>query len=128
MWPVERCFPYLESMANQAFGMVIGAGGADTIINAMVTVLKARGGRTSAGRARGKGGAGMRRGGQRVSRWPWTAHAATKAVIANVNPRLLFADLVPAASARKAFDDPVARFRPGPGAMMIHLSMDSQPD
>ena len=25
-------FPYLESMANQAFGMVIGQGGADTII------------------------------------------------------------------------------------------------
>ena len=37
-------FPYLESMANQAFGMVIGAGGADTIIKAMVGALKAKGG------------------------------------------------------------------------------------
>ena len=33
-------FPYLESMANQSFGMVIGAGGADTMIKAMVARLK----------------------------------------------------------------------------------------
>ena len=29
-------FPYLEGMANQAFGMVLGKGGADTIIKAMI--------------------------------------------------------------------------------------------
>ncbi len=28
-------FPYLETMTNQAFGMVIGEGGADVIIKAM---------------------------------------------------------------------------------------------
>src|ERR1700722_13731628 len=37
-------FPYLESMANQAFGMVIGAGGADIIIRAMAGLIKAKGG------------------------------------------------------------------------------------
>ncbi len=37
-------FPYLESMANQSLGMVIGQGGADTIIKAMVGALKAEGG------------------------------------------------------------------------------------
>jgi len=37
-------FPYLESMSNQAFGMVIGQGGADTIIRAMTGLLHARGG------------------------------------------------------------------------------------
>ena len=37
-------FPYLESMANQAFGMVIGAGGADVIIRAMTGLIKAKGG------------------------------------------------------------------------------------
>ena len=36
-------FPYLECMVNQAFGMVIGKGGADTIVKAMVGALKARG-------------------------------------------------------------------------------------
>ncbi len=37
-------FPYLECMVNQNFGMVIGQGGADTIIKAMVGALKAKGG------------------------------------------------------------------------------------
>ncbi len=38
-------FPYLEAMANQSFGMVIGAGGADTIIKAMVACIEGAGGR-----------------------------------------------------------------------------------
>ena len=37
-------FPYLEGMAGQAFGMVIGKGGADTIIRALVAAITARGG------------------------------------------------------------------------------------
>ena len=37
-------FPYLECMVNQSFGMVIGKGGADTIVNAMVGALKSKGG------------------------------------------------------------------------------------
>lgn len=37
-------FPYLESMANQTFGMVIGAGGADTMIRALTGHLAALGG------------------------------------------------------------------------------------
>jgi phytoene dehydrogenase-like protein len=37
-------FPYLESMADQAFGMVIGAGGADVVVRAMTGFVKAKGG------------------------------------------------------------------------------------
>ena len=37
-------FPYLEGMANQSFGMVIGKGGADTMIKAMSAYLKELGG------------------------------------------------------------------------------------
>ena len=44
-------FPYLECMANQGFGMVIGAGGADTIITAMTRRLKAKGGEVLLGDA-----------------------------------------------------------------------------
>ena len=33
-------FPYLESMANQSFGMALGKNGADAIITAMVRALK----------------------------------------------------------------------------------------
>ena len=42
-------FPYLESMANQKFGMVIGKDGADTIIAAMVRALEAAGGEVRLG-------------------------------------------------------------------------------
>ncbi|TIR63794.1 MAG: NAD(P)/FAD-dependent oxidoreductase, partial [Mesorhizobium sp.] len=42
-------FPYLESMANQSFGMVLGKGGADTIIRALVGMVKAAGGKIMAG-------------------------------------------------------------------------------
>ena len=37
-------FPYLEGMAGQAFGMLIGQGGADTMVKALVAAIKARGG------------------------------------------------------------------------------------
>ncbi|MEP5245425.1 MAG: NAD(P)/FAD-dependent oxidoreductase, partial [Alphaproteobacteria bacterium] len=37
-------FPYLEAMAAQAFGMVLGQGGADTVTRAMVRMIEARGG------------------------------------------------------------------------------------
>jgi phytoene dehydrogenase-like protein len=37
-------FPYLEGMAGQAFGMVIGKGGADTIVKALTAAITARGG------------------------------------------------------------------------------------
>ena len=37
-------FPYLEANANQAFGMALGQGGADTIINAMVKRIETTGG------------------------------------------------------------------------------------
>ena len=43
-------FPYLESMANQAFGMVIGAGGADTIVNAMTRLVFTAGAASTAAR------------------------------------------------------------------------------
>ena len=45
-------FPYLESMANQSFGMVIGQGGADTIVKAMTGYLEGEGRRDPARRAR----------------------------------------------------------------------------
>ena len=42
-------FPYLESMANQSFGMVLGKGGADTMIRALEKMLTAAGGKIFAG-------------------------------------------------------------------------------
>ena len=147
-------FPYLESMANQAFGMALGQGGADTIIRAMVRVIEQQGGevRTHAtvasidvldGQARAVVLAD-------ASRIP-----AGKAVIANIHPRLLYGRLLatpPAdalapspgsgtrtvdVSSRNARTAPLlaptsplpapARLRPGPGTMMIHLALRDLP-
>ncbi len=120
-------FPYLESMANQSFGMVIGAGGADTIIRSMVSLLKAKGGDlfTDAHVAKvlleGDVARGVMLADGRILK-------AAKAVISNVHPKLLFADMLPPDGRRARFDAGLATYRAGPGAMMIHLSMEDLPD
>lgn len=120
-------FPYLESMANQAFGMVIGQGGADTIIKAMSGMLISRGGEILLGTAvdkvlvsNGKARGVLLSDGRRLE--------ASRAVIANVNPKNLFGKLVEADPARENFERKVRQFRAGPGTMMIHLALDSLPD
>jgi phytoene dehydrogenase-like protein len=119
-------FPYLECMVNQSFGMVIGQGGADTIVKAMVGVFKSKGGELLLG--------------ERVKRVELTGDAATgvtlesgkridaKTVIANVHPRIVFGDLVPRNASRAKFEREVRRFRAGPGTMMVHLALDDLPD
>ncbi|MDH6231906.1 phytoene desaturase [Mesorhizobium soli] len=120
-------FPYLESMASQAFGMVIGKGGADTIIRAMTSLLKAKGGEILLGTAvdaietDGTRATGVRLADGRTLK-------ASRAVIANAHPKLVFGKLLPSDPARAAFDKRVAGFRAGPGTMMIHLALDSLPD
>ncbi|UHS58377.1 phytoene desaturase family protein [Agrobacterium vaccinii] len=120
-------FPYLESMANQVFGMVIGAGGVDTIIKSMVSLLKEKGGEVllsapvekvlmEGGKAKG------------VVLMDGRTVRASRAVISNVHPKLLFGAMVPPDPARKTFDKALAGYRAGPGAMMIHLAMDDLPD
>lgn len=120
-------FPYLESMANQAFGMVIGAGGADTVIRAMTGALAAKGGELHLGapveRIETEGG---RATGVRLS--DGRRLAARRAVIANAHPQIVFRDLLPPDPARAAFDARIAGFRPGPGTMMVHLALDGLPD
>jgi phytoene dehydrogenase-like protein len=120
-------FPYLESMADQAFGLVIGAGGAAVIIRAMTGLIRAKGGEIRlkspvAGiESDATGATGVKLGdGTRI--------AAKKAVIANLNPRIVFDRLIDPDPRRKAFDDKVADIRPGPGTLMIHLALDSLPD
>ena len=95
--PGGALFPYLEAMANQSFGMVIGEGGADTMIKAMVGGLEALGGAVhlnsevvevmrSSGRA-----TGVRLANDEVIH-------AKRAVIAGVTPNALVARLLPAGS------------------------------
>jgi phytoene dehydrogenase-like protein len=117
-------FPYLEAMANQTFGMVIGRGGANAMIRALTNYLKELGGELyldapvreiamTAGTASGIGLAD----GTRIT--------AKRAVIANVTPGILFDILLPNGSGRPEMDAKFRAFRPGPGTMMLHLALDS---
>jgi phytoene dehydrogenase-like protein len=118
-------FPYLEAMVGQAFGMVIGKGGADTIIHALVAELEGRGGRVECaaavtrivhadGRATGIELAD----GRRIT--------ARRAVIANIAPRALVA--LTGGTQDAGFDRRMQAFEHAPGTMMIHLALDGLPD
>ena len=116
-------FPYLESMADQSFGMALGRGGADTIVSAMVRAIEAGGGEVrlgapvasvaiDSGAAKGV----MLANGERIE--------AARAVIANLHPRVLFGNLIPASSPAM---QRLTRFRSGPATMMIHLALTDLP-
>jgi len=117
-------FPYLEGMAGQAFGMVIGKGGADTIIRALVSAIEARGGRVETGAAvsrilhDGSRATGIELAdGRKIT--------ASRAVIAGVAPSALTRLTGPT---EPAFDTAMQGFTHAPGTMMIHLALDGLPD
>ena len=117
-------FPYLEAMANQAFGMVLGKGGAGIIVTALQRAIEARGGRilcnTNVERILHSNGkaTGVIAGGETI-----TAH---RAVIANVAPRAM-QDLT-GGSGDARYDGAMRKFRHAPGTMMIHLALSDLPD
>ncbi|TNF59865.1 MAG: NAD(P)/FAD-dependent oxidoreductase, partial [Rhodobacteraceae bacterium] len=118
-------FPYLEAMAGQAFGMVLGQGGADTMIRAMVAMIESRGGRVecnaevtaieqAAGRATG------------VVLTDGRFIGADRAVVANVAPQALLRLTGGTGDARH--EAAMRAFSHAPGTMMIHLAMDGLPN
>jgi phytoene dehydrogenase-like protein len=120
-------FPYLESMANQSFGMVLGKGGADTMIRALEAMVTKAGGQifadaavaeivTSGGKATG------------VRLANGETHTAAKAVIAGIAPGALASKLLPGGSGDAGFDAAMKKFRHAPGTMMIHLALDGLPE
>jgi phytoene dehydrogenase-like protein len=52
----------------------------------------------------------------------------SRAVIANVHPKILVTTLLPKHPRYAEFSRSILRFRAGPGTMMIHLAMDDLPD
>lgn len=117
-------FPYLEGMAGQAFGMVLGCGGADTIVRAMVAAIIARGGvvETGVAVARILHADGIATG---IALADGRVITAKRAVIAGVAPRALTRLT---GGMTTDFDAAMARFSHAPGTMMIHLAMDGLPD
>ena len=119
-------FPYLESMANQSFGMVLGKGGADTMIKALRGMVEAAGGKVFANAEVAEiTTAGGRTTGVRLA--SGETHTATRAVIAGVAPGALSGKLLPNGSGDRGFDTAMRKFRHAPGTMMIHLALDDLP-
>jgi phytoene dehydrogenase-like protein len=117
-------FPYLEGMAGQAFGMVIGQGGADSVITALAAAIRTRGGVVECGAAVTRI---LREGGKAtgIELADGRKVLAGKAVIAGVAPRHL-TRLTGATT--PAFDRAMAGFAHAPGTMMIHLALSGLPD
>jgi len=119
-------FSYLETIGGQLFGMVIGEGGAITLINALVGVIEENGGVVQCGSAvtqittQGNRASGVITADGRTYR-------AKSSVISNVNPRLM-PQLLPEHIAQKEVIQRVEKFRPGLATMMIHLAMSDLPN
>ena len=118
-------FPYLEGMANQSFGMVLGQGGADTVVRSLVAAIEARGGAVHCGCdvmrievAGGRATGIVLSDGRLVG--------AKRAVIAGVAPGALHRMTGGTDDAR--FDAAMTGWTHAPGTMMIHLAMDGLPD
>ncbi len=118
-------FPYLEAMAGQTFGMVLGQGGADTVTRSMVKMIEARGGTvhcnaqvTGIEQAAGKATGITLADGRFVG--------AKKAVIANVSPQALLKLTGGTGEAR--YERALETYQYAPGTMMIHLAMDDLPN
>lgn len=118
-------FPYLEAMAGQAFGMVLGQGGADTTIKAMVNMLKAHGGSVhcNASVTRIEQAAGRATG---VALADGSFIRAKRAVIANVAPSALLK--LTGGTGDVRHEAAMKGFGHAPGTMMIHLAMDALPN
>ncbi len=114
-------FPFLESMASHANGMVLGRGGAQTMIDAMVALLEELGGELVLS--------------QPVRRIVVDGGKATGVVLADGSEvrarRAVVANLTPTGLA-SLVDDPrlragARRYRYGPGTLMIHAALDDLP-
>lgn len=124
--PGGAMFAFLETFGGQLFGMVIGKGGAASLINALVAVIEENGGEVRCNAP--------------VSKFIVDGEKATgvvlangdtvlgsKAVISNVNPKLM-PDLLPESVAAKPAVARAREFRSGLATMMIHLALDELPN
>jgi len=120
-------FPFLETFAGNSNGMVLGKGGAANMIDALVSLFESLGGEVRLGTPveqiavqDGRATGVVLEGGERID--------VSRAVIANLTPKVLFDGLLAEAKLSERFQSAVDRYRHGPGTMMIHLALDDLPD
>jgi phytoene dehydrogenase-like protein len=119
-------FPFVEVFSDAAAGMAIVEGGASRMIDALAAVLGDYGGAvrtraavrrivTEGGRATGV----ELESGERI--------AASRAIVASVTPRALYDGMLDGAPVPDRVRKAAARYRFGPGTVMIHLALRAPP-
>ena len=119
-------FPFVEVFSDAAAGMSIVEGGASRMIDALAGVLGDHGGEIRTGAAvrriitDGARATGVElSSGERIG--------ASRAVVASVTPRALYDEMLEGAAVPQAVRQAAARYRFGPGTMMIHLALSAPP-
>lgn len=119
-------FALLETFASAQNGMALGRGGARSMVDAMVSLLRSLGGRVVTGAEveriaveGGRAAAAETADGERFE--------ASRAVIANLTPGALFGKLVADEHLPEGYRRAVRRYRYAPGTLMIHLALDDLP-
>jgi phytoene dehydrogenase-like protein len=119
-------FPFVEVFSDAAAGMSIVEGGASRMIDALAAVLADHGGEVRTGAAVRRivtdaGGAiGVElASGERID--------ASRAVLASVTPRALYGEMLDGTRLPQGMREAAARYRFGPGTMMIHLALSAPP-
>jgi phytoene dehydrogenase-like protein len=124
--PGGALFALLETFAGAANGMVLGRGGARSLVDALVAMLERNGGalvcdaeveRIDA--VGGRATAAVTVGGAR--------YQAAKALVANLTPRALFGRLVPLDLLPADYRRAVRGYRYAPGTLMVHLALEELP-
>jgi phytoene dehydrogenase-like protein len=115
-------FTFLAALSAHLKGLVVAQNGADAIVSALRRLIEDRGGTICTGTevtevlVEGDRAVGVRTSTGDVL-------SASRAVIANVTPRLLFARLLPAHSVPENVRKRALAFRYGPGVFMVHLAL-----
>ena len=119
-------FPLLETFSDMEAGMSVAKGGASAMPRALAGLLKEYGGEVRCNaevvriQHQGKRVTGVRlHNGQVIQ--------ASRAVVANLTPHVLFDKLLAHAPLADTFRRSVKRYTHGPGTMMVHLALDSLP-
>lgn len=130
-------FPFLETFTDMVEGMSITEGGASKMPEALAALIRESGGEVrteaevirilteSGANGSANGNVGGRATGVELS--SGERIEASRAVVANLTPSVLFGDLLSPDELQPQFRRRVRRYERGPGTMMVHLALSGRP-
>jgi len=115
-------FPFVTAISHHLNGQVAARGGAGSVIAALRFLIEEKGGVVRTGTEvsrvlveRGRAIGVRTAAGETLT--------ASRALIANITPRVLFSGLVPEETLPGSFRVRVSRYRYGPGTFLVHLAL-----